>query len=355
MSKRKGKTKPKRTFKQVRVDEGVLRLVPLPPAMRAKKDRFEQMIAAAGRSHCASPIYSGFYVNGAIAAEGDKILHGANKEYGDDQALHCEEDLVATLVSSMNSAERARTAKVMLAFSCGEGAPGVYPLPTCCGNCRDFLRDMLAPTTIIISGTQNGGLATVATLADLLYTDYMPVAKRDWAKAMPDSLMDTIVAEAGRLAYHPYKNAAKFPLRKYAAMVKTNSKGVMNSYFGAIANGADFHPLYALEDALRAAQRNGDPYVESVVIVAEGDGSEPPDVMSRDRQRLMEAALDAELLTGKPCNPKIILVTYADGATTGVWETFSDEWLPFPFSPKEFGEEFLKGHVEYLRKKYGVN
>ncbi|MBI2406590.1 MAG: hypothetical protein HYV25_03350, partial [Candidatus Harrisonbacteria bacterium] len=98
-----------------------------------------------------------------------------------------------------------------------------------------------------------------------------------------------------------------------------------------------------------------DPYIRSVMIVAEGDGSAPPDVMYRDRQSLLNAAIEREHLTGTRYDPPVRLFTVSNGAVTGAWKTTVEEWLPLPFSSRNFGDESVAQDAAYFRKRHGLD
>jgi hypothetical protein len=125
----------------------------------------------------------------------------------------------------------------------------------------------------------------------------------------------------------------------------------------------EYHPIYALRDAVRQARRNRSARIKQVVIVAPSAGKDiPPHVMYKDRQHLMELNLQGELMSGDPRDPQVHLITYDEsnyekngrlfeGALAGVWTTSVKEWLPFPFSPANFGPEFVKRLTDYYKKK----
>lgn len=115
----------------------------------------------------------------------------------------------------------------------------------------------------------------------------------------------------------------------------------------------DYHPVYALRDAIRQARRANDPFAQSVVIVSEDFGDKrAPQVMYKDRQHLLELNLQAELLAGKENNPPVWLATYgAQRRVTAAWRTSVKEWIPFPFIPRNFGQDFIEYLTSYFQAK----
>ena len=100
----------------------------------------------------------------------------------------------------------------------------------------------------------------------------------------------------------------------------------------------DYHPIYALRDAVRQVRRENDVTtgLTAIYVVCCGDGTLPPDVMYKDRQHLLELNLQTELIMGKENNPPIYLGTMIKGVLTGMWRTSVKEWLPFPFTASNF-------------------
>lgn len=330
--------------------DGARSLAPLTGEQEFLAPYYEALLARATEANCASPVFSGYHVNGCIATGELTFAHGGNIEYGHYQALHLEEATVAALASRQNSI--TNPVPPVLAIVAGHGPGTLETITMPCGNCRDILRDTVGEGCIILLGTPDGGTGVVATLADTLFDRYarVPLDRTD--------VMDTWVArtirEGGALMDNPYFNPDKCPLRNYVVAL-TTGKGAASdqTYFGGTNNDEDFHPDYPVEIALLQAKFARDPYVRSLVVTAVGDGSAPPDVMYRDRQRLLGAVIRRELLTGKRYDLPVRLFTHTNGKLTGAWKTSAEEWLPLPFSPRNFGSEFLAGYTAYLKKKYG--
>lgn len=345
---RKGHTMPKwNLMRLARVADGTYALEPLTEEQELFAPYYEMILTRAAESDCSDPKISGYHVKGCAAVGELTIARCGNREYA-RRAFHTEAAAVAALASLQNSVKNPVPPVLALIAGYGRGALETLTMP--CGDCRDILRDTVGKSCILVLGTLDGGTAVVMTLADTLFEDFarVPLDRID----VMETTVVQVVQEGTRLMRHhrPLERSA----RNYVVALTTGEGLSSNqTYFGATSNRGAFHPICPIEDAVRAAERDSNPYVRSVIVAAEGDGSVPPDVDYRDRQCLLEFAIDRELLTGKRYDPPVRLFTHANGKLTGAWKTSAEEWLPLPFSPRNFGSEFLAGYTAYLKKKYG--
>lgn len=352
MSKRNENAMPKWELMRLEIAGGERRLRPLTEEERVWEPYYTMLLTRAVEAQCGSPIFSDYHVKGCIAVGELVVAQSENIEYGHYQALHLEEAAVAALASRQNSI--ANPTPPVLAIVAGHGPGTLDTLTMPCGNCRRFLQDTVGKSCVILCGTLDGGTGMVATLADALFENYtrVPLGQID----VLDIAITQTIREGTRLTHNHYYDSTKCPSRNYAVALTTGRGTVSDrTYFGATSNKGAFHPIYPMEDAVRAAERADDPYVRSVIVVAEGDGSVPPDVDYRDRQCLLEFAIDRELLTGKRYDLPVRLFTHTNGKLTGAWKTSAEEWLPLPFSPKNFGAEFIADYAAYLKKKYNAS
>lgn len=325
-------------------------LRPLTKVERVMAPYYLMLLTRASEAKSGNPIFSGYHVKGCVGAGELAIAQSENVESGNCDSLHLEVAVIAALASRQNSIENPVTPALVILAGHKSGTPKRFAMP--CGGCRDFLRDTVGEDCILICGTSDGGTAVIATLADVLFEDYarVPLSKID---VLNISITQTI-REGEALMDNPSHDPLKCPLRNYFVSIATGESAVTDRmYFGAMSNEEDFHPIYPVEDAVRAMRRAKDPYIKSVMIVAEGDGTMPPSVMYRDRQRLLGAAIRRAILTGKHYDPTVRLFTHTKGTITGAWKTSAAEWLPLPFSPRNFGPKFLADYTVYLKKKYG--
>ncbi|MDA2922482.1 hypothetical protein MYX07_04430 [Patescibacteria group bacterium AH-259-L07] len=346
-------------FKALRFSSsGKPKLGSLSAEQMARKDDYVRALSEAGKSFISKPRFSNYFVRESISVRGSKPLFAGNIEYGYCQALHGEE----TAVAAYRSRYKGENYKHIVLGIVAGSRPGSIAAP--CGNCRDIILDELILDELdteleIVSGISQGGLAIVSNIQDYLFEDFCSIPIAHFAQELQhrisDFFHDGTVAEnildiaefAQTLVYDAYSQKDIHPERKYNTVVY----GRYRAYVGAHDGMCDFHPIYALRDAVRQARRNNDPFIRCVLIAAKDFGGGVPHVMYKDRQHLFELNLDAELLLDKEQDPPVYLITYKDDCITGAWKTSVKEWLPIPFSPRSFGPEFIAHHTEYLKNK----
>lgn len=364
---------PNWDFRQlVNGEGGKADLAELSPERRERIPRYVDALCTALASQVADPQFSNYFVLESLGTPEHPPVPGGNIEYGFCQALHAEEaavaafrarygrfDLFPYLAHGEPHLSMGRRVDNDMVLGIIAGAPGNIATP--CGNCRDIMRDDLGSEFEIISGAKDGGVAVVAAMRDYLFEHprQAQAAAYDWlTHARWDEYVVEAVRECGKLENNAYMPPNYLrPGRVYYAVVETRKA----KYFGAHDVMCEYHPIYALRDAIRQARRANDPFVQSVRIVAEWGGGEdfPPHVMYKDRQHLVELNVQAELLSDRERDPDIFLMTY-DGehyrrtkkiAVRAVWVTSVKEWLPFVFTPKNFGPEFVEHLTAYYKSK----
>jgi len=229
-------------------------------------------------------------------------------------------------------------------------------VPTCCGNCRDIMRDSFPTSALIFSGAPNGGKVVLARLTDLLVDDYEITDEKEIDGNRPlSSKVKTAIINAicaGRkLENDIYSPREPHPRRRYYASIDNG----LDYYCGAHDVMCDYHPIYALRDAVRQARRENKPQFEYAVVACRDDGTGlPPDVMYKDRQHLLELNFQQECLVGGKVDPAVYLVTFQEINSsrnfeiTKFWRTTVKTWLPYPFTPSAFGQDF----IDYATQKF---
>ncbi len=316
-------------------------------------------LIAAAKSKVPDPKFSAYYVNcsclvinketGELLYSCERLVQGGNIEYGLCQALHGEESLVAALKSRLAmSAEELKNYAVLIAFSSKFEDGGV---PTCCGNCRDIMRDALPLNTMIFGGHPKGGKVIIAHLWNLLGDQYRSVYRKgvsplDAKELISIDSIESLLLDCRRLENDIYFPGSPNPGRRYCAIIK----GEDHTYLGAHDVMCDYHPIYAVRDAVRQARRDKKPQF-SYVVVASQDYF--PDVMYKDRQHLLELNFQQECLVSRQVDPPVYLVMYknVEGSLKieAIHKTSVKKWLPFPFSPANFGDEFVKNAIIKFR------
>lgn len=289
-------------YKRLVHRDGVVEYGELTEQQKAKVQRYETALEAARASKVSNPKFSNYHVMEGISFGADAAVQAGNIEYGFCQALHGEETAVAALRSL---AGRENNGVIVLGIIAGS-----QNLPAPCGNCRDLMLDELGTDFELVSGPANGGLAVVANISDYLFSDFRKVTDFN---CLPRGFEDKVakaVEEGSRLVNDAY--SPQTHIRKYYALISTAKE----DFIGAIDTTCDYHPIYPLRDAARAARRAHNPYIEYVIIAAEKCGDKAPHVMYKDRQHLLELNTQAELasgaITGTFCdhfNPPVYLVT----------------------------------------------
>ena len=361
---------PNWDFRQMAIKEGgKADLVELSPERLERIPRYVDALSTALASQVADPRFSNYHVLESLGTSEHPPVPGGNIEYGFCQALHAEEAAVAALRARYGRFDwspphpklgrRMTSTNEDMVLGIIAGAPGNIATP--CGNCRDIMMSDLGWEFEIVSGAKDGGVAVVASMADYLFEHprQTQAAAYDWLTfARWEEQVVEAVLECGKLENNAYMPPNYLhPGRAYYAVIETRKA----KYFGAHDVMCEYHPIYALRDAVRQARRANDPFVESVRIAAEwGGGSDyPPHVMYKDRQHLAELVVQAELLSGRECDPDVFLMTY-DGehfrrtkkiVHRATWTTSAKEWIPFVFTPKNFGPEFVEHLTAYYKSK----
>ncbi len=345
-------------FKTIRrIGNGKVEFVALSEAQRGRMDSYQEALERAASSNVANPPFSNYFVKESIGVQDSPwpFMKAGNIEYGWCQAIHGEESAVAAFRTIYG---RPRTPHKGLVLGIIAGNPEHIANP--CGNCRDIMLEDLGEDFEIVTGSAEGGLAVVVKMSNYLFDP--PIARDlDYGdlRSEFDHKLRRVVNHAHRLENDAYAPGTVHPERRYFAMIDT----IGGVFYGAHDVMCEYHPIYALRDAVRQARRDRSARIKEVVIAgpSAGDGI-PPHVMYKDRQHLMELNLQGELMAGKEHDPPVHLLTYDEkqfqphnalfgGALLAAWTTSVKEWLPFPFSPRNFGDEFIKHLTGYYKKK----
>lgn len=331
------------------------RIVELSSKQQKKTNIYAGFLKTAAESTVANPKFSNYFVKASIGGYADLPLPVGNIEYGFCQAIHGEESAVAALRSHYG--RRLLFGDDELVLGIIAGGPGLLASP--CGNCRDIMRDELGENFEIVSGAKEGGLAIVTKMGDYLFRDYQCIPLKQATSMFGpldfgvDLWVTRTIGAGKRLendAYGPSND------RKYYALINARLNGARDylgaEYYGAHDIMCEYHPIYALRDAVRQARRAHNPFINYVLVVGEFSDGRPPDVMYKDRQHLLELNLEQELLLGEEKDPPVYLAAVnGDKELLGVWKTSVKEWLPVAFSPRNFGDEFIRYLTEYYKNK----
>lgn len=325
-------------FKTAQIQpDGRVKLVDLSEKQKTRVKKYTEALETAKDSIVANPFFSNYFVKEGIGLAHGKMLPAGNIEYGFCQALHGEESAVSTFRSHYG---RDNPDEIILGIITGSLGGIVTP----CGNCRDIMLDDLGKDFEIVSGTVDGGIAVVVSMNHYLFSEFKKLNITDISSYLLLDIGNT-VKYGEILCNDAYSPKDIHPERKYHALINTDD----NQFFGAHDVMCDYHPIYALRDAIRQARRYHDPFVKSVVIVSKDSGGKAPHVMYKDRQHLMELNLQAELMMNQENDPPVFLVTHDDEKIVNAWQTSVKEWIPSVFTPRNFGPEFVEYLTDYFQ------
>lgn len=320
-------------------------------------------LETASGSPVANPIFSKYYVKESVGVTHSFMSYAGNIEYGLCQTLHGEEAAVAAFRASYS---RRFLEKNRLVVGIIAGNPGSIATP--CGNCRDIMLQDFGEDFEIVSGAEDGGVAVVCKISDYLFNDFEKIDIQRYEKdeKVPELKMfrgifevdvEMTVERGEWFANDAYSPSNVYPERCYAACIVMEDKETLlpsGYYYGARDVMCDYHPIYPLRDAIRQARRAKEikkSVIQSVMIVGKDGIDVAPQVMYKDRQHLLEFNLQTELLNGIEKDPPVYLVAHRNKKVTGVWKTSVKKWLPLPFTPRNFGPEFITYLTNYFQNQ----
>lgn len=332
-------------FKAISREGGNTHFVNLSEAQEERIPQYTNVLQTAARSEVPKPIFSNYFVKVALVELNcDNMtisaISGGNIEYGLCQAQHAEESVIAAFRSVYK--RKQTTDKFILGIISGEEGNVATP----CGNCRDIIIDELGTSVEIVTSAPNGKIAVVAQMSDYLFDDYKRIGRNDVPRDVAEELESLVREEKNMLRLKSPLISQCFPERVYIGMVKTPKA----TFKGFPEVRADYHPIYPLRAALTIAENTGEYGIENIVIIGNGKGEKQPHVMYKDRQHLLESSIYGELIGVGKSDPPVYLVTLDNKTITGVWCTTAAEWLPLPFSLKNFGSGFVNELKEHLKK-----
>lgn len=315
-------------------DNGKVIFTELSEEQKKRIPDYIEVLRVAHSSDVPKPSFSDYFCKEAIGPVGGLKLAAGNIEYGVCKALHGEEAAVAAYRSFYR--RKDKNEKVVLGMVSGQSGQ----IPALCGNCRDILLDEFGLDLEIIAGAFDGGLATVISMRDYLFSDFEKFYNSYIGHGLL-SYYEEIMAhwETNGINNDVYSGDL-YPERKYYAMINTS----IGKYFGAFDIMCDYHPIYPLRDAIRQIRRKNTLFsINNVSILFRGlkDGA-LPHVMYKDRQHLLELNAQAEQFCQAKMDPPVFLFDSRDGQFVSMYKTNVKQWLPFAFVPQAFNNNFKK-------------
>lgn len=340
-------TSEKWTIKTLKYNKySQIEIVDLSDEQLGRLPLYETALRTAVASHVPDPSFSRYFVKGSIT-NSNSIFSAGNIEYGHSQALHCEEVALAVFRSQMDRSKQCENDIPVISII--EDCAGIAANP--CGNCRDLLLDCFGERLEIVAREATANRAIVVPFQMYTFTPLEEGAMNEsFLEMSVDAFREIVsktISEGRKLTNDAYSSPTIKPERRYYATIVSENTLIHGSRDIMV----DYHPIYALRDAIRSSRRLNDISMRCVVIVAEDPDIQVPHVMYKDRQHLHEFNLQNELLHNQTFNPPVLLVGHKDGKPTHIRKTSVKEWLPYPFTATNFGEQFVTSLGEYFRSK----
>jgi cytidine deaminase len=308
--------KPRWSFYNCKFTENSTK-TPLTPEQKGKEKDYIDVLQTALSSRVPHPTQSGFTVQEAIGPIGGLKIPAGNIEYGYKNAIHGEE----SAANGLRLKYPEYRGDLVLGIVTDNLAKPASP----CGNCRDVLIDLLdgdVKRLEVVSGFEKGE-ALVASFEDYLYEDYKLI--HDGGRHLPAEREVKVIRDLEKVTtFAPLSEGETVSSqRTYTACVKTES----GMYIGGHIVDDDYHPVYALRNAL-IQSRNNTKIVHIVIVTSNSEGL-PPKVMYSDRQALLTQLKRGMEKNGEQ-NPPIFLINDFDSKNLKIWMTTPKDWLPNP-------------------------
>lgn len=287
------------------------------------------------------PDQSEFPVRSSASTKSGKIITGGNAESGfSDTITHGETSLTAVALAKYGKEDPIDT----ICFYDLQTVEKTYASP--CGDCRDKTLYYWGRDLTFLQGNEK--LITVSKLSDYLYdgftainpTELNPIGRIEAFRALNQSVDVYLPAYLKKKLY----GAAIISKRgeKWAAGLYTNAGYDSSS------------PI--LNSVIMWRYNNPDVQLDKLVVVGYDFVPSP---LYRDRQAFLELDESTSLVTGrqKPLPVELISIdsnanSSSVGYVDGAWVTDSRQWLPYPFSPRDFGmNDALLNQLRNLKLK----
>jgi cytidine deaminase len=304
---------------------------PQPQLTIEKKGAYSSLLLAA-KDAKAFPSQSGFYVRTGALTESGLIITGGNIEYAlSDAFVHGETSVIAGTLAKKGKEDPIKA----IGFYSPDAAENP---PSPCGNCRDVIHEHCDPDLVLLTGSEKR--MSLTPFKEYLFDSF--------AEVDPNSLeavghSDAALALNQALStYLPDSMKSKL----YGAALVTEGG---NTYRGSFYSNAAYDSSPPLFNAIQTWRNtDSDLSLSKVVIASSKDIADPS---YRDRQALLEFDEAIMLATGRKKSLPIELVTFDPNNKQVINAAMTDsrEWIPHPFSPKDFGmDQALEDQISAL-------
>lgn len=312
----------------------------------------------------ANPDQSGYHVN--FYARADRDVMGQRVHYfpGGNAETSANDTLIHGETSALDGAlahgMRGYVTNLVLRDMFDNDSPEGL-MVRCCGGCRDKLLTYL-PLDFPLASF-NDRYLMVHSLGALTFEDLAPISQDELTDAIPGYHAASFAGLMAREdAIDAYATEGT-PLEHLNSAVLLGSRGanrlIAETWSSGFYTNAGYARSYATEIA--DAMLRNDAFtvgvwdLEAIVYTAFMKDGEYPSMPYRDRQAALELDDIIRRITGRDTPLPVIVNSYGiDEDTTypaGSWITNTEEWLPFPFRPSEFGmDEALDQQADKIRK-----
>jgi cytidine deaminase len=312
-----------------------------------------------------SPIETDFHVYGAAAVKVDLvqneerrfdfvdfhsnsieklvIVAGGNLERGSGVATHCEESLETSISVILGNNKKTK----IIVIVAGDPDNLAYS----CGNCRDVLKTIITPDTILVTASPKGGKVDVRKASDLYFGEEK-MKKETFLVVSPNEDKTYHQRVYGRLN-EAIERSISFGKNenRYSVVIEfENSPPQSSFYFGSIA----FKPSLGIINNLINLMNEGNPHLLKIKRIHVGVVNNPDNIPYADRQHLYDFVDYIREANIRQDPIPINIYNLNSGYPPFFWETDSDEWLPLPFSARNLGAgPVLNKYMKLWHEKCG--
>lgn len=257
----------------------------------------------------AAPQFSGFSVGAALDLGADRLVGGANFEYGagykkaESRAVHAE--VVAIGNALMRYGEPLEVEIVAVSAD--------SETPVCCGNCIDSLLRFSRPDTLVVALGKDQN-ATI-----LRMNEVFPTQPKEIEVSSLDDEEARLLKAAQRIKGRSIQQFSEQLIGAEGAAVLTDNSEI---YEGVRIDSTAFHPQSALESALGHASLRGDPIIKAIAL-----SSKTGFINGNDRQKICERAHALQRLN------MLKVLSFAENGSK-LYSYTPNALLPFCFAEK---------------------
>lgn len=288
------------------------------------RETFKRMLQEAAKAY-TDPSQSGYHVRAVGITKDRNIVTGGNKENSlSDAYIHGE-----TAVISRIRDQYGNVPITAIGFY-SEKKENTSICP--CGACRDILIQQTSPDLVLFAGNQED--IKLARLKDFTFEDFHPI---EISKTDRSGLTDAKIALNKSTTCY-FRLSSDLFKKVYGVSIVTED---YETYQGSLYTNAGYDAITPGLAAIQTWRNSKLLYktdVVKIVFVAQGCIPSP---YYRDRQALLELVDITSLDSGRKTPVLVELINIDNlGNIVEMAVTDTDEWLPHPFSARQFGKDY---------------